>query len=153
MNTWKDAIVITSVGVGGLAVFGWPVFRTVRARSWPNTRGAVVESAVEADGPPSSDTTSFNVRLRYSYVVGGKRYEGTRGSFIYLSSRHSLAKSAQAQMKSHPRGSALDVYYDPTDPANAVVDLDIPFGWWIVLSLAALFAVGGALPMLRAALG
>lgn len=153
MNTWKDAIVITSVGVAGLGIFGWPVFRTLRARTWPHTRGTVVESTVEADGPSGSDTTSYQARVRYGYVVGGTRYQSERMSFFYLANRHSAARTASTAVAHHRRGSTLDVHYDPKNPANAVVDVTVPWTWWFVLWFSALFAAGGALPMLRAALG
>jgi hypothetical protein len=153
VNTWKDAIVITSVGVAGLGVVGWPVLRTLRARMWPHVSGTVTESKVEADGPAISDSTSYDHRLRYTYVVDGERYEGSRLSFFYFATHHSVAKAAKADAKRLPRGATIDVRYAPSNPADAVIDLDIPWMWWAILWFAALFAVGGALPMLRAAFG
>jgi hypothetical protein len=153
VNTWKDAIVITSVGVAGTAIVGWPVLRTLRARTWPHTTATVVHAAVEADGPPKDESTNFLLRFRYEYFVDGKRYECTRLSFFYLSTVYGKAQSAKSFVKHHPRGSALEVHYQPSNPANAVVDVDINWQWWLVLWFAAVFAVGGALPMLRAAFG
>ena len=44
MNTVRDAVVIASAGAVGLAIFGWPVLRAWRARSWPQADGTIVEA-------------------------------------------------------------------------------------------------------------
>ncbi len=136
MNTWKDAIVVTSVGVVGVLGLGWPILRTHRARRWPQTRATVTDAHVD-------DEDDFASRVRYRYRVDGETYHGERVTF-FLPSRH--------HAKRLKKGTAIDVRYDPSNPARSVVETDVPFGVYMALWLFAVFAVGGAIPMLRALL-
>lgn len=136
MNTWKDAIVITSVGVVGVLGLGWPILRSHRARRWPETRGTVTDSHFD-------DEDDFASRVRYRYQVDGRAYDGERITF-FLPSRHHARRLK--------KGSTIGVRYDPSNPARSVVETDVPFGAYMALWFFTLFAVGGAIPILRALL-
>jgi hypothetical protein len=87
------------------------------------------------------DSTTYSVEVRYSYEVGGRRYQGDRYRFMGGSSSGYDGKAEV--VAGLPPGSTRTCWVDPADPTAAV--LDRGFGWEILIGLLPLVfvAVGG----------
>jgi hypothetical protein len=73
---------------------------------------------------------------------------GTLIGFFGASARHISHADAEAHLRRISRGNAIDVWYDPADPSQAVNHRGVPWGLWAVLALGMIFLAGGTLPML-----
>jgi hypothetical protein len=93
--------------------------RVERARNWNVTFGEIVESQVIVK--VRRGTEYYNFRLAYEYEVSGQTYRGTRLNFgldIVPNTRRSL----EAHIAPYPLGRRLEVYYNPDDPTQAVLE-------------------------------
>jgi len=90
---------------------------------WPSTPGTITESTIQESVSTDSDgdrRTSFVPIVHYSYQVVGTAYEGKRISFGARSA--GSYQSAQQIISVYPKGSSAPVYYDPLNPADAVLE-------------------------------
>lgn len=98
------------VFVDGATAFG--AWRMAQSANWPTTPGTVTESRLE------SRRKSVALVLRYTYTLGRREYTGTR----YEDGPTFLPKETLPKVQSElPVGSGVTVYYDPADPATAVL--------------------------------
>lgn len=111
-----------------------------KAMRWPVTQGEVVSSSIERiekreDG---RNSVSYSAAVEYRYTVNDVEYHSRQ---INLGMVTSGSESAAAKVIArYPKGSAVEVHYDPKNPNNAA--LENPTGYsWIVLG-AAVFCLG-----------
>jgi hypothetical protein len=90
-----------------------------RAKTHPTTVGRILESTVKT-GRGSKGAKSYRPEITYQYEVAGRRYESRRYRHSFSSS--SDRTSAQRAVRENPRGAERTVYYDPANPAEAVLD-------------------------------
>jgi hypothetical protein len=91
--------------------------RAWQVRSWPSSAGTLVESFSTTEQDSEGDShTVWNGQ--FSYAVGGVRYEAT-----------------QRVDRDRAPGTAVTVYYDPANPADAVIQRGLALGSWVMLSL------------------
>lgn len=111
------------------------------------TEGTIVESRVEEQGGSEGGTRST---VRYEYEVEGRTYRSDR---VYPASRGAMEATPNlyhtggwAAAAAFPQGARTTVYFDPTSPGTACLELGIG---------AAMLALtlGGASLALLAALG
>ncbi|MFM9996229.1 MAG: DUF3592 domain-containing protein [Phycisphaerales bacterium] len=101
--------------------------------SWPGVQGTVVSArAIERrkrGGP------TFRPEIEYDYTVNGTVHRSDRYRVMHNWRTTSLAEELVAR---HPPGAAVTVYYDPSDPARAVLS---PGGAWGDTGTITLFRV------------
>ncbi len=101
--------------------------------SWPGAQGTVVSARVierrRRGGP------TFRPEIEYDYTVNGTVHRSGRYRVIHNWRTTSLAEDIVAR---HPPGSAITVYYDPSNPARAVLS---PGGAWGDTGAITLFRV------------
>lgn len=101
--------------------------------SWPIVQGTVVSAKVierrRRGGP------SFRPEIEYDYTVNGTAHRSDRYRVIHNWRTTSLAAEIVAR---HPPGTAVTVYYDPSNPARAVLS---PGGAWGDTGAITLFRV------------
>lgn len=108
---------------------GWAQGKEARAAAnWNAVQGEVLESSVEQysyrDGEGDLNT-GYRPRIMYGYRVGGRDYVGERLNFG--SSVHTSLKSiAENKAKGFPTGSGVEVFYNPSDPNDAVLERAAP---------------------------
>lgn len=120
-------------GLGMLAFFVWPIYKTIVARaSWTEVPCEILESGVgsHSDG----DGTTYSVDVRYRYSVDGRSYESDRYRFLQGSSSGHEGKARVVE--SLPPGTVTTCRVDPRDPAEAVL-----FTGWTWAHLLVLFPV------------
>jgi len=87
------------------------------AESFPHTQGRVFSSEVTITHG-SKGSIHYHVYITYNYVVNGQEYHG--GRYRYDGHPGNQGE-ANAIVASHPAGTAIDVYYNPQDPADSVL--------------------------------
>ncbi len=110
---------VFSAAALGLIVFGLFTMRErSRSRGWAATSGTIVSSAVTRFTGKSG--TTYRPMVMYSYSVGAVRYSSNRISFRpAVTADHDAALKAAARYRP---GSAVQVFYDPQDAEQAVLD-------------------------------
>ncbi|MBI3241398.1 MAG: DUF3592 domain-containing protein [Chloroflexi bacterium] len=128
--------------IGFFAYIIWSRQRQVSAsKSWPTTTGTVLSSSVElrrSRSGRSGYSLSHYPVVVYDYEVRGQRYQGNRIGFSEIGT--GWAGPAQQKIAGYPVGGAVRVFYNPQNPAEAVLEQSAPgnpFLWIIVIVLAA----------------
>ncbi len=98
------------------------------AQNWPTATGKVTFATVETRHSHSSEggtTTAHYPKIIYEYTANGQRYQSDRitfGSDVgYGNYNRVLQKVA-----SYPINSMVQVYYNPDNPAEAVLEKTAP---------------------------
>jgi len=150
MNTIRDALVITAVGAAATWLFGRPVLRAWKGRSWPQTRGTVTDSRIEN---PSFGTTERRKRVplhvSYRYAVGGETYTSDRASFFSKAIIIYGYEHTNEVRRHFTKGTEVDVRYDPRNPSDAVIDGKIPWERGAAAGFSAFFFVAGMIGLVR----
>jgi hypothetical protein len=85
------------------------------SRQWPSVPGQIDSArTVFITGRHNSSAP----RVRYSYAVAGRRFQGKRLEVVSYASNTSYASDALAEFR---EGAAVPVYYDPTRPERSVL--------------------------------
>lgn len=103
---WIGGIVFAD---GAVAVGAW---RMLQSANWPTTPGTITESELRRG------RKSVSLHIRYTYTANDEEYTGTQYDVgpAFLPSRK--WPKVQAEL---PVGASVPVYYDPVDPATAVL--------------------------------
>jgi hypothetical protein len=138
------SLVAILIGVGLLAVALVQARQTIRVARWPTVTGRVVSAALE-DGPPRGrpiPVASHRAVVSYAYEVAGKEWVAHR---VFVGDEQFRpGDEARDRVRKYEPGSVVQVYYDPRDPSNAVLE---PYAvWsetarWIVLAVASIGVV------------
>ncbi len=146
---------------GGLCIVTFLKWLEVRAlRSWLPTPGKIISSRVEArevrspgTGSQSSDSTEIRnfPAITFEYKVDGKVFQGSRYSVQENLGNFEVTET----LARFPRGAAVTVFHDPSDPGKAVIARTMPEGAFkimvqlsaglVVGALVLVFSVGGVL--------
>ncbi|MCA9270730.1 MAG: DUF3592 domain-containing protein, partial [Planctomycetales bacterium] len=123
--------------------FGKPILDNANAsRDWPSAPGVITRSEVATARSNGKTMYSFDVVYRYS--VDGREFTssnvffGGNGSSSHSTGAHKVAAR-------YPRGGKVDVYYDPSEPANAVLEPGAHWQSYAVFGAGLIFLVVGAL--------
>jgi hypothetical protein len=87
------------------------------ALTFPTTEGRITQSGVQSESTPSRET-SYRLALGYEYEVNGQQYTGTRYCSTELDAN---ARAWHGVAAEFPVGAAVRVYYNPDDPADALL--------------------------------
>ena len=142
-------IVFTAIGI----FFIWLSRRTrvqsAAAAKWPAVPGQVLESRVYQSQGTDSDgntTTSDNAHLVYQYQVGNQTYQCNR-----IAIGTSVA-SPRVLVSQHPVGAAVQVHYNPQNPAEAALFVKQSQGC-LFMVFAAVFLFFGLITLLIGIVG
>lgn len=92
--------------------------------NWPTTSGRVIESRIsehESEDEDGHTTSTYAPVVRFEYQVEGVTYTSDRmgvGSNIAISNR----KKVEQRIAGYPQGRLVRVYYNPQNPAEAVLE-------------------------------
>ncbi len=89
------------------------------AARFVSTPGVVTVSRVKSQS--DSDSTTYRPVIRYRYRAGGKEYFSQRYAYGTISTND--PRHARKVVARHAPGSSVTVYYDPDNPADAVLRL------------------------------
>lgn len=111
--------------------------RALASPAWPSVQGVILTSEVREVGW-SEDTSGWCPELSYEYPVAGRKYVSHNVELqdICISNLGSFARRV---VERYPAGKRVEVYYDPRDPARAVLEPGVPDAviLWPLLVIAA----------------
>jgi hypothetical protein len=125
-------VIISSVFTIGFGLSG--VYLTVQylkartlarqSMTWPAIRGEVTTSWVRKG---SLQGRGMRAIVKYTYTVMGQTYESDKLSTADLSGMKLTGPESGAKQvtKQYPKGRQVNVYYDPQNPAQAVLERDL----------------------------
>lgn len=127
---------------------------------WLTVSGRVVSATVRkglryegSDNGGVRAVARYQPVIEYAYEVSGKTYVGTR---IRLGRTRFSESQAQGVVDRYPRGSTVEVYYNPDDPAMAVLEREAA-GSGVLRTLGAVFiavaVLGGLLTLIPTLVG
>ena len=160
--------VLPLIGAGALIIaggFGAGVWRlrkkATASKGWPTVEGTIISSEIvtrteqrEASSFSSDSSESsiviggsavryvYTAAVRYRYAVRGTDYESDHIQWGGQVSTNRQGNAA-AVVAAHPVGARVTVHYDPADPKSAVLYPEAKGAIWILVLLAAVFAVVG----------
>jgi hypothetical protein len=105
-------IVIASL----LVLCGYQFYMGLSSGSWPSTTGRIVNLNLSTPWW-EEESVGYHLRAEYTYTVESEAYRSYRVSFGHRS--YFSKKNASDQF---PLGKEVEVYYDPENPANAVLE-------------------------------
>jgi hypothetical protein len=120
--------------------------RARRMLAWPTAPGRIEASgvhefqALSTDDGSSRWVTEYRANVVYSYEVGGVRYTGDKsGTTGRVSSNiAALVRSGAAR---YPAGSAVEIHYNPDNPAESILNPRVGALWLLWLIRAAVLAL------------
>ena len=103
--------------------------------------GVVIASKVKRHEGDSDSGPTYEPLVKYRYTVDGREYASMRYGYGVMSGSDS--KYAREVVKNHPKGKRITVYYDPDDPGEAVLRLEVPaLHYFLLLFLQPFLLVG-----------
>lgn len=120
------------VGFGLLGYGVHSLYRGRQALSWPVVEGRLVECRLQENS--DSDSTTWAVKVRYSYSVTDREFEGDRLAFGYTGS--STHEEHQGILDKLQSGSRVMVHYLPSDPRNSVLAAGFNRSTFFILAFA-----------------
>jgi len=135
----ENALFVTlAAGMGAfLLLFGLVQQRQALAlQTWTPVTGSVLASELHSrtEWKDGLQRTLYMPNITYTYTVGGRAYTSNRYS-LGAETEWSKPQFVESQLKKHPAGSQVTVYYNPTAPAEAVLARRLS-GGWLVWALA-----------------
>lgn len=122
--------VIIGVVLAGWGGLGW--IEASRSTSWPSTYGTITSVRQHSSG--GSGGQRYRVHVEYQYAVDGQVYTSSRMRIPDISFfRGDRVNDPSA----YREGNTVRVYYNPSDPAAAVLEPGV--GW----SVYSVVGVGG----------
>jgi hypothetical protein len=103
---------------------------SLAAARWPRTQARILSSAAESrrvltNRGGGSTMVVWSPLVEYSYQANGREYYSSRVSFgADFAGDRALAEKTVAR---YPIGSGVAVYYDPANPASAVLEPRVAF--------------------------
>jgi hypothetical protein len=136
------SLVFVAVGAGILYYARGVARKMQQSLSWPSARGEIAHSAVfrEMQDSSSSSGPTYKADVAYRYQVKGRDFSSEQ---ITLADYSSTTGRAQAIVNRYPHGAAVTVYYNPANPAEAVLERGASGGLNLLYLIGGLFALGG----------
>lgn len=128
-----------------LTVFwGIPTARNAtKSQQWPSVEGSITLSDMATNYDSEDGSVTYSAKVFYAYSVGGTAHTGSTVSFgDYGSSDPSHAGGIVSR---YPAGSRVQVYYDPVDPNNSVLEPGATWSSFVGVIAGIVFLVIGIL--------
>ena len=95
--------------------------KLIRASTtWPSVEGQVVSASVEHAGHFHKGP-DYYASVTYRYQVDGEVYTSNRYELITGGRYYYNRDDAAEEIRPYPVGASVQVFYDPSDPAQAVL--------------------------------
>ncbi len=135
----------------GLAFVVWISVTKHRGQgeaNWPHADGNVTSAKVVTleRETPDGMVRSFTPVIHYAYSLRGIAYESQqRNSFPDNTATFLVAEKAQAVVDKYPLGSGVEVFYNPANPKQAVLEVPKPAAHNAVMFYGVTNMVAGAI--------
>lgn len=121
----KGWIAFIAIGVAMLCLWCYGalnIYPVLASRQWPSVTGKIIRSAVErSPGTYRTSAPSKTAVIAYRYRTDGKVYSSDR--VLWGNTTYHFGFNEPEQLKRrYPVGKTVSVYYNPADPAQAVLE-------------------------------
>jgi hypothetical protein len=133
------------IAIGG-AIISYAIKMAAKARqslSWPSIEGEIAHSAVLYQTNTTTSTggtATYKADIVYRYKVDGANYSSSRISMVDFAS---TTGRAQSIVQRYPDKSRVLVYYDPSDPSEALLEPGPAGGINVLYGVGGAFAAAG----------
>ena len=115
---------------------------SLRAENWPSVTGTVVSSEIKRGGGKHPYSKFY---ILYRYTIQGRTYTSDRFSYG-LNPRSVPNGDFNVTQTTYKPGQNVDVFYNPTDPSEAVLQTRVnKYSFLVSFSAAILFFIIGIL--------
>ncbi len=131
-----------TVGFCIMFFWGWPVLQKAKASTdWPSVKGVV--TSAEVIRSRSDDGVNYRPEVLFDYTVEDEKYQ--QGNIRY-DGNWSTNKSTYANkmVRKYKVGTEVDVYYDPNEPFEAVLEPGTSWMSYLPIGFGAIFFLIGA---------
>ena len=130
-----------AIGAGIVLWALWNLVQAIGSRNWKTTEGIVLVSELQRSRDPDGGLM-YRPEISYQYTADGHEFVASRTRF---GQRLALSWSGPAirAVRRYPAGKTVLVYFDPQDPAEAVLEPGISAYVFAGLLLGALFLFFG----------
>lgn len=137
-------VLFTLIPVAFVVVLSGEIYRGIASGAWPAAQGTVIANDLLEQERRRSTTSArrdeapaYSNRIRYAYEVAGRRYHGER---IGFTSSFPTRKAVVQRHEDLAVGGPVTVYYNPADPADAVLEPGTGAYPFIYLAISAVAA-------------
>ncbi len=107
------------VGLGSGIYLVRSLVRQHASKRWPTTMGKILESKLD------EDSDGWYPYVRYSYSIHGENYASDQ-LYFYSCNQEPDEAEARTYLLPYPVGKAVTIYFNPHNPADAVLDTHVP---------------------------
>lgn len=101
-------------------IVGVKTFRQIASAHFPSVTGRITHSELTQD---FDETIDYGVDIRYQYEVNGQSFKGHR--FRYNQGGSSDSTWAEQAIARYPVGAIVPVFYNPENPADALLSVGV----------------------------
>jgi hypothetical protein len=110
----------------------WSIKKSTEAGTWPTTPGTLKSAEIKSSS--DSDGTTYEVKVAYSYKIGGQEYNGERLAYGYGGSS---GREAHAEILEKLKAAkVIEVRYDPSDFATSTLSYGVHRSIQLMLAFA-----------------
>lgn len=131
----------------GLGIFSVSMYYSLKAKAsanWHTIEGVVLNSEVvkEKSGSGSESSVLYRADVCYTYEILNEKFVSSKISFMPKFSTTS-SSSAYKKTINYPSGSKVCVYYNPTNPEEAVLEPGVKTEHILLLAITGIAFVAG----------
>lgn len=143
------AVGLITLGLALSTLYGHSLWEGWRSTTWQPIPGEIIEAHIVETRSPRSTNPYWEPRLRYSYIVNGAEYEGSRLSF---DQEKTIDREWLQTRLTHEwlPGTAVTVWVNPSNPDKAVLKQGVN-SWLAVFVSVGLVLIGVGVHLLRLA--
>lgn len=156
MNTIFPSLFSLVFVIIGAAILRYAMRTAEKARqseSWPATEGEIAHSATlyQTDSTATSNgVATFKADVAYHYKVHGANYSSSKVALLDLASSSGRAQSI---VQRYPDKAKVQVYYNPADPSEAILEPGSVAGINFLYFFGGIFAAAGVFFLLMSLTG
>ena len=129
------------VGAAVLSIFFvHPLVHWKSAQSWPSADAKIVSSEIEISRVKNS--TSYEAKFDYAFDVHGQEWNGHQYGFFVFSGSE---EASEELVSRYPVGTETQIFYDPSQPSDAVMDRSLGPAIWFCIGPIAMSIIGGVI--------
>ena len=117
VNYGNLAFAALIIGIAFGLLGGYGVVKSLSAQRWETVEGKIVESRASRGSRSRSEP-----QIVYEYQVAGRLYKSEKIAFLFVTSSES---DVFETVSKYPPDAKVTVYYNPADPAQAVLEPDV----------------------------
>lgn len=126
------------------------IYQAYKSSSWPSVQGRIISSEIKSHSRTYRDTTTnreknetvYDAHINYGYVINGITYSNDDvkiGGIIQTNT----TIWARKLLDKYPQGKVVNVYYNPEDPSQSVLEKGLQLSTWSFSALGlAIFIFG-----------